>query len=100
MPTMPNCVGLGWQQATAALIQAGVTPDNGLLPAGNFVALGYFDTWPVVITWQKTTAAKPGIVTAQLPAAAATVAFRAAVNLTVSAPPMPVADRYSAGGYS
>ena len=98
MPTMPDLVGLGWQEATAALILAGVTPDNGLIPGSTYTNLGYFDNWPVAITWFKS-ASKPGIVTAQTPASAATVAFNAAVSLTVSNYPMPIADRYSAGGY-
>lgn len=100
MPTMPQCVGLGWQQATTVLIQAGVTPNDGLVPGSSYVNVGYFDNWPVAITWLKTTAAKPGVVTAQTPAFNSAVAFNAAVNLTVSAFPMAGADRYTAGGYA
>ena len=95
---MPNVVGLGWQQATAALIQAGVTPNDGCVP-GNYTSLGYFDTWPVTLTWVKSTS-KPGIVTAQSPAFNSNVAFNAAVALTVSNFPASVSDRYSAGGYA
>lgn len=97
---MPNCVGQNWLQATTALIQAGVTPDNGLLPTGNFKVLGYFDQWPVAINWVKAPGVASGIVTAQVPANLATVAFNAAVTLTVSNFPFAVVDRYSAGGYS
>ena len=96
---MPNVVGTNWQQATAALIQAGVVPDNGTLPTYSYVQLGYFDKWPVALNWIKS-AAPAGQVTAQSPAALSAVAFNAAVTLTVASPPMGVSDRYSAGGYS
>jgi len=100
MPTMPNVVGSNWQQATAALIQAGVVPDNGSLPSGTYKQLGYFDKWPVTLTWAKSAIAKPGIVTAQSPASSASVALNDPIALTVASPPMSVCDRYSAGGYS
>lgn len=99
MPTMPNVVGTNWQQATSSLIQAGVVPDNGSLPSGSYVQLGYFDRWPVTVTWIKS-AARGGQVTAQTPAAAATVALGDPVTLTVSSMPFSVASMFSAGGYS
>jgi len=100
MPTMPNVVGMGLFQATTTLIQAGITPDNGLLPSAGLVNLGYFDKWPIAITWVKTNAPS-GQVTAQSPAAGTTnVSFNAAVTLTVSNFPMSVSNLFSAGGYS
>ena len=99
MPTMPTVTGVSWQQATATLIQAGIVPDNGSVP-GQFTNLGYLDTWSVAISWVKTSAAAPGIVTAQSPAPGGNVAFDAAINLTVSSHPIAVADMFSAGGYS
>ena len=100
MPTMPNVVGMGISQATTTLIQAGITPDNGLLPSAGFVNIGYFDKWPIALNWIKSTAPS-GQVTAQSPAAGTTnVAFNATVTLTVSNFPMAVSNLYSAGGYS
>jgi|GEM_PF-4873066 len=108
MATMPNVVGLGWQQATVYLIQAGVVPDNGLLPTGSYVTLGYFDAWPIKIIW--TMGGVAGVVTAQNPAPGASILAPAGVNvsakyvppitLTVNQFPMGLADRYSAGGYA
>ena len=100
MPTMPNVVGLGLSQATTSLIQAGVTPDNALLPITGYTALGYFDKWTVTLSWVKAQGVQPGNITAQFPASGATVNFRDPVTLTVSNFPMAVADRYSGGGYT
>ena len=100
MPTMPNVVGLNITEATANLILAGITPDNGLV-SGNYVTIGYFSQWPITITWIKAPGIKPAQVTAQSPASGTTnVAFNAAINLTVSNFPMAVSSQYSAGGYT
>ena len=77
---MPNCVGLGYEQALVNMVTAGVR----VLP------LGYFTDDPVTLTW--TTGANPFVVTAQNPSSGATVAANAAVVLTVHAPPMAVAS--------
>jgi beta-lactam-binding protein with PASTA domain len=100
MPTMPNVVGVNWQQATASLIQAGVAPDNGSLPSGAYPQLGYFDDWSVSLEWVKAGAVEPGIVTAQIPAPASVVALGAPVLLTVANFPLSVSNMFSAGGYS
>ena len=100
MPIMPNVVGTNVQQATATLIQAGIVPDNGSLPTNGYTQLGYFDRWPVSVTWVKSIAVKPGQVIAQTPTAASVVAFGAAVLLTVSSYPFSVSNMFSAGGYS
>ena len=85
--------------ATSTLIQAGITPDNGLV-SGNFTTVGYFDKWPITLSWVKSNAV-PGTVTVQSPAAGTpNVAYNAAVNLTVSNYPVSVASQYSAGGYT
>jgi len=97
---MPNVVGTNWQQATSALIQAGVVPDNGSLPSNGYTQLGYFDKWPVSLTWVKNSAVKPGQVTAQSPAAASVVTLGVAVSLTVASYPFSVSNMFSAGGYS
>ena len=97
---MPNVVGVNWQQATAALIVAGVVPDNGSLPSGTYTQLGYFAHWPVTITWANSATAKPGVVTAQSPASSASVALNDPVSLTVASMPFSVSDKFSAGGYS
>lgn len=95
---MPNVVGVNLQQATTYLIQARIAPDNGALPNGSFTVVGYFDKWPVTISWVK--GSKPGIVLAQTPAAGLPAAFNTPVTLTVASFPFSVADKYSAGGYS
>ena len=100
MATMPNVVGTNWQQATAAMIQAGVVPDNGSLPSGTYEQLGYFDKWPVSLTWIKNSALKPGQVTAQSPTSASIVTLGDPVSLTVVSYPFSVANMFSAGGYS
>lgn len=101
MTAMPNVVGMNVSQATAALIQAGVVPDNGLLPTGTYVNIGYFDKWPVALTWIKQAGAPPGQVISQSPAAGAIgVTLNTPVALTVSNHPMGVSDRYSSGAYS
>ena len=98
MPTMPNVVGVNWQQATAYLIQAGVTPNNGTLPGSTYTNVGYFDVWPVAIKWAAKTGLPPGVVTGQYPAAATVLAFNTPVTLTVANYPFGVADLFSAGG--
>ena len=103
MATMPNVVGMNVSQATATLIAAGIVPDNGLLPTGNFVNLGYFDDWPVALTWIKQAGVPPGQVTAQSPGVGVILnnaPLNPPIALTVSNFPFSVADRYSAGGYS
>lgn len=81
MPTMPNVVGVEYQAALTAMQVAGVR----VLP------LGYFQADPVTLTWTKS-AVKPLFVTAQTPASGNTVAANSPVNLTVSIPPMSVAN--------
>lgn len=81
MPTMPNAVGLEYQAALTAMQVAGVR----VLP------LGYFQADPVTLTWIKATA-KPLFVTAQNVAQGTVIAANAPVNLTVSIPPMSVAN--------
>ena len=101
MPTMPNVVGVGVYQATTSLISVGIVPDNGLLPTGSFVNLGYFDKWPVSLTWVKQAGTPAGQVISQLPTSGTTnVVLNTPVTLTVSNFPFSVADRYSAGGYT
>ena len=100
MATMPNVVGMGVTQATTTLIAAGIVPDNGLVPTGNFQVLGYFDVWPMTLTWLRQPGVAPGVVTAQIPAAGTIgVAFDTQVSLQVSNFPFSVADRYNAGAY-
>lgn len=86
MPTMPNCVGLKYEAALAAMVSAGVR----VLP------LGYFQTDPVTLIWVAGTPAKPGFVTAQAPTSGATVAANSNVTLTVAELPMGVV--YPGGG--
>ena len=100
MPSMPNVVGVNWQQATGYLIQAGITPNNALLPGAAYVNVGYFDVWPVYVNWISNSGQPPGIVIAQSPAYGTQVAFDSVVTLTVANYPMGVADLYSAGGNS
>lgn len=79
---MPNVVGLCYEDATTSLINAGV-----LVPG----SIGYFGTWPITITWNKSTAQPVDFVLTQSPAANASVTANSAVTLSVSAPPMSVA---------
>jgi beta-lactam-binding protein with PASTA domain len=81
MPTMPNVVGVEYQDALTAMQNAGVR----VLP------LGYFQADPVTLTWIKN-AAKPSFVTAQSVANGAVIAANSPVNLTVSIPPVSVAN--------
>lgn len=81
MPTMPNVVGLEFQAALTAMVVAGVR----VLP------LGYFQADPVTLTWVRSTV-KPTFVTAQSPANGAVVAANSAATLTISAPPVSVAN--------
>lgn len=74
MPTMPNCIGLKYEAALAAMVVAGVR----VLP------LGYFQVDPVKIGWLKSNAARPGFVVQQSPLSGQTIAANAAVLLTVS----------------
>ncbi len=100
MSTMPNVVGLNISEATVALIQAGIVPDNGLLPSGNFNILGYFAQWPITLTWFKKPGTVPGIVTAQQPLAGSIgVALGDSIAFEVADFPFSVADRWSAGAY-
>jgi beta-lactam-binding protein with PASTA domain len=99
MPTMPNIVGQPWQEATASLISAGITPGNGTVAGA--VPLGYFQQWPVNITWIPRGTKVAGTVTAQSPASGTTgVAFGATVTLTVANYPVSVSAEFSGGGYS
>ena len=99
-PIMPNVIGVDWQQATAALIQAGVVPNNGTLPGSTYVNLGYFDVWPVDLNWVAGTGVRPGFVVNQSPSNGSAVDPNSTVLLTVANFPFGVADLYSAGGYS
>lgn len=81
MPTMPNVVGVEYPEALSIMVAAGV----------RVVPLGYFQADPVILIWAKSTA-KPGFVTAQAPAAGATLAANGAANLTVAAYPVSVAN--------
>ena len=86
MPTMPNCVGLEYEAALLAMVNAGV----------RVIPLGYFQTDPVIIAFTDTTA-NPGVVTAQSPASGATnIVANSAVQLTCGIFPVSVA--YPAGG--
>lgn len=86
MPTMPNCVGMHYEAALAAMVSAGVR----VLP------LGYFQTDPVSIAWAAGTSKSPNFVTAQSPASGATVAANSPVTLTAAEPPVGVV--YPGGG--
>ena len=77
---MPSVIGLDFPDALAAMVQAGVR-----------VPLGYFQTDPVSLAWAQS-AAKPGFVLAQNPAAGATMAANATATLTVASFPMSVAN--------
>lgn len=86
MPTMPNCVGLKYEAALAAMVAAGVR----VLP------IGYFQADPVSISWAANTGFLPGFVASQSPAVGATVAVNSNVLLTVAE--LPVGVAYPAGG--
>lgn len=80
MPTMPNCVGLEYEDALASMVTAGV----------RVIPLGYFVTDPVTINWIES-ASSPGIVTAQNPASGTNVTANSAAQLTCSQFPVSVA---------
>lgn len=72
---MPNLIGQNIAEATATLIASGVIQ----IPSWY-----QFEPWPVKVTWRNGT---QGLVSAQSPAAGATVAFNTSINLTVGEPP-------------
>lgn len=80
MPTMPNLIGLQYQNALAAMVAAGVR----VLP------LGYFQVDPVTVSYLKASAARPGFVLDQIPASGQTIAANAPVVVTVASLPMAV----------
>lgn len=86
MPTMPNCVGLHYEAALAAMVTAGA----------RVIPLGYFQTDPVSINWVAGTTTKPNFVTAQTPSSGVTVAANSAATLSVAEPPVGVV--YPGGG--
>lgn len=78
---MPNVVGLELPAAQQALQSAGVLVLS---------SIGYFGTWPITVTWQRSTK-PPSTVTAQSPANGANVAANAPVSLTAAEFPFGVA---------
>jgi hypothetical protein len=74
MPTMPNVVGLVWQDAVASMARAGVRP----------VSLAYFQQDPCYLVFDTTKTLRPGFVLAQSPLAGVTVTLNAPVTLRVS----------------
>jgi beta-lactam-binding protein with PASTA domain len=78
---MPNVVGLEYPDALTKMVAAGVRQ----------IPLGYFQADPVTLRWVKASA-RPGFVTAQLPTSGASVVANASATLTVSAPPVSVAN--------
>jgi hypothetical protein len=110
MPTMPNLVGLNYRAATVTLIEAGIVPNDGSVPAllNPPATVGYFSPWPIAIKWQ------PGspvdVVTAQSPASGQPVtvinsipvneSYTPPITLTVNAPKMAVSSQFTAGAFS
>ena len=80
MPTMPNVVGLELPAAQAALQSAGVL---------NLSSIGYFGTWPITVSWQRSTKPASTVLT-QSPSSGATVAVNAAITLGAAEFPMGV----------
>lgn len=80
MPTMPNLIGLQYQNALAAMVAAGVR----VLP------LGYFQTDPVTLSWLTAGAVGSGTVLAQVPPSGTSIGPNAPVILTVSGFPVAV----------
>lgn len=81
MPTMPNVVGVEFQDALNFMVQAGV----------RVVPLGYFQADPVTLTWIKSPA-KSSVVTAQNVTTGTVIDANSPVTLTVSIPTMSVAN--------
>ena len=110
MPTMPNLVGMGYQQAITTLIQAGIIPNDGMVPTlfNPPATIGYFDPWPVKIV--RTSGNPVDIVTAQNPTSGNSVTvtnklgpgstYTPPITLTVTAPPFGVVDQFTAGAYN
>lgn len=82
MPTMPNLIGLQYQNALAAMVAAGA----------RVIPLGYFQVDPVTTSWVKAQASQPGYVLAQSIASGQTIAANAPVVITVSSYPMGVSS--------
>ena len=81
MSIMPNVIGLDYEAALQAMIEAGVRE----------VPLNVFTTDPVTIIWT-TTGTKPGFVTAQLPVYGTQMSINSPAFLTVTSPPMGIAS--------
>lgn len=87
MPTMPSVIGQNLGSAQTSLQTAKVLVPN---------SIGYFGTWPITVTWVPPTTTRPDldgtekpfyyVVTAQTPAANATIATNSSVTLTVTSP--------------
>lgn len=87
MPTMPSVIGQNLGSAQASLITNGVLVPN---------SIGYFGMWPITVNWTPPTVIRPSldgtakpsyyVVTAQTPAANATIAANGSVTLTVTSP--------------
>lgn len=110
MPTMPNLVGLGVQQAVVTLIEADIIPNDGLVPTNDNPpgTVGIFDPWPVAVKYAPGT--PEGVVSAQSPIAGAPVVvtktltsgngYVAPIVLTVNAPALGISSQFTAGGYT
>jgi beta-lactam-binding protein with PASTA domain len=81
MPTMPNVVGVEYQQALQAMVTAGV----------RVVPLGYFQADPVTLAWVRS-GVKPGVVTAQSPSSGTSMLANAPAVLTVGEFPVSVSN--------
>jgi beta-lactam-binding protein with PASTA domain len=80
MPTMPNLIGLQYQNALAAMVAAGV----------RVIPLGYFQVDPVTTSWLKA-GSQPGYVLAQSVASGQSITPNAPILITVASYPMSVA---------
>ena len=80
MPTMPNCVGLEYEAALLAMVNAGVR----VLP------LGYFQDDPVSIIWEPSSESIDTVIS-QIPVASSVIPKNAGIGLTISISPLSVA---------
>ena len=80
MPTMPNVVGLDYEDALSALIAAGVRS----------IPLGYFQDDPVTLNWTSLNI-QPYTVLGQIPAWGTNLTVNASVALLCSSPPINIA---------
>lgn len=109
MATMPDLVGLNYRAAIFQLIEAGILPNDGSVPAIDKPppTVGYFSPWPLGASF--TPDVPPGVVSRQYPSRGLPVnvssqlsagsGYSPSIALEIGRFPMAVSNLYSFGAY-